>query len=286
MSTRRGLCIGINRFANIPTSNWLSGCVNDAQDMAALLKDAYGFGSRDVCVLTDAKATKAAVMDHLDALVVAAEAGRIEHLVFSFSSHGTQVPDLSGDEADRVDEALVAYDMAEAGDSWDLDTVVVDDELHAMLDRVPEGVLVEVFLDTCHSGTGLRAMDLLPGRRPKFLPPPTPAGFDAIVDRDLVTIVDGGRRGSRSTTEPASLAGPVLFAACRADQTASDARFEGRSNGAFTYFLIKQLRHAHKAPRATVAKDVRAQLRSQRFSQSPQLESRATARAKPVGQAG
>jgi len=281
VSSRRGLCVGINKFANIPASNWLSGCVNDALDMAALLKDDYRFGARDIRVLTDAKATKAAVMDHLDELVRAAEAGRLEHLVFSYSSHGTQVPDLNGDEADRADEALVAYDMAEAGDSWDLDTVVVDDELHAMFDRVPDGVLVEVFLDTCHSGTGLKAMDLLPGRRPKFLPPPTPAGLDALVDRDPVSIVDeGGRRRARASD------GPVLFAACRADQTASDARFEGRFNGAFTYFLIERLRNQGAAPRSTVAKDVRTRLRTQRFSQSPQLESRETARGVPVGQRG
>jgi hypothetical protein len=281
MSSRRGLCVGINKFANIPTSNWLSGCVNDAHDMAALLKDDYGFGTRDVRILTDAKATKAAVMDCLDDLVRAAEAGRLEHLVFSYSSHGTQVPDANGDEFDRVDEALVSYDMAEAGDAWDLDTVVVDDELRAMFDRVPDGVLVEVFLDTCHSGTGLRAMDLLPGRRPKFLPPPTPAGLDDVADRDLVSIVDeGGRRRVSAPT------GPVLFAACRSDQTASDARFEGRFNGAFTYFLIERLRRQGAAPRATVAKDVRARLRTQRFSQSPQLESRVTARQVPVGQSG
>lgn len=281
MGSRRGLCVGINKFANIPASNWLNGCVNDAHDMAALLRDDYGFGARDVRVVTDAKATKAAVMEHLNDLVAAAEAGRIDHLVFSFSSHGTQVPDTSGDEPDRVDEALVAYDMAEAGDSWDLDTVLVDDELHVLFDRVPGEVLVEVFLDTCHSGTGLRAMDLLPGRRPKFLPPPTPAGVEALADGEPVSIVDQGPR-RRATTRP----GPILFAACRADQTASDARFEGRFNGAFTYFLLRSLRDQAGAPRASVARDIRARLRTERFGQSPQLESRATAKAAPVGQTG
>ena len=132
---------------------------------------------------------------------------------------------------------------------------------------------------TCHSGTGLRAMDLLPGRRPKFRPPPTPAGLDAVADLDSVSLVDG--TGRRRSSVPR---GPVLFAACRSDQTASDARFAGRFNGAFTYFLIERLRLQAAAPRSTVAKDVRARLRTQRFSQSPQLESRATAREAAVGQ--
>ena len=122
---------GLSATGKAPATHYISsGPIS--HDMAALLKDDYGFGSRDVRVLTDAKATKAAVIDHLEELVSAAEAGRLEHLVFSYSSHGTQVPDTSGDEADRVDEALVAYDMAEAGDSWDLDTVVVDDELRRL----------------------------------------------------------------------------------------------------------------------------------------------------------
>jgi hypothetical protein len=171
--------------------------------------------------------------------------------------------------------------MAEAGDAWDPDTVVVDDELRALFDRVPDGVLVEVFLDACHSGTGLRALDLLPGRRPKFLPPPTPAGLDVLADREPVSIVD--ENGRRRAT---GFVGPVLFAACRSDQTASDARFDGRFNGAFTHFLIERLRQQDTATRATVAKDVRARLRKQRFGQSPQLESRATARGAPVGQLG
>ena len=34
---------------------------------------------------------------------------------------------------------------------------------------------------------------------------------------------------------------PVLYAACRPDQTASDATFDDRANGAFTYLFLKAL---------------------------------------------
>ena len=36
------LCVGINNFKNLPSAA-LQGCVNDARDMAALLKELMGF---------------------------------------------------------------------------------------------------------------------------------------------------------------------------------------------------------------------------------------------------
>ena len=96
-------------------------------------------------------------MAKLTDIIAKAKAGKVDHVVFSFSSHGTQVPDQNGDETvDHVDEAFACYDIAQKGADWDRDTVIVDDELHALLSDIPKNVLVEVFLDTCHSGTGLK----------------------------------------------------------------------------------------------------------------------------------
>jgi len=296
MTAKRALCVGINKFKHIPQSNWLYGCVNDANDMSALLTSKYGFAAGDVTVLTDAKATKKAVMSKLEAMVKGAEHGTVKHIVFTYSSHGTQVPDTSGDELDLVDEALVAYDLAQAGDQWDLNTVLVDDELGALFARVPAGVLVEVYLDTCHSGTGLKAMDLLPGRMPRFLPPPTPIGLDQILDRSVGletrTVIQRKqqsrffrRKRSAGATGAAKAAGstPVLFAACQANQTSSDASFKGRSNGAFTYYLLQTLKKTPAASRADLVKAIRAGLKSDRFDQVPQLEAAASAKKVKVG---
>jgi len=292
MTAKRALCVGINKFKHIPQSNWLYGCVNDANDMSALLTSKYGFTAGDVTVLTDAKATKKAVMAKLEAMVSGAEQGKVKHIVFTYSSHGTQVPDTSGDEIDKVDEALVAYDLAQAGDQWDLNTVLVDDELGALFARVPAGVLVEVYLDTCHSGTGLKAMDLLPGRMPRFLPPPTPIGLDDILDRSVGLETRAlpafrrrpyskmFRRKGRSTSSAST---PVLFAACAASQTSSDASFKGRSNGAFTYYLLQTLKKSPTASRADLLKGIRSGLKSDRFDQVPQLEAAATAKKVKVG---
>ena len=179
--TRRALCVGINEFKSLPMSSWLSGCVNDANDLSKALKK-LGFTARTITVLRDKDATKKKVMTALTDMVEKSVPG--DQLVFTFSSHGTQVPSMPDDpdEPDGLDEAFACYDIKSNGDSWDRKTVIIDNELRDLFEKVPEGVLVEVLLDTCHSGTGLKDLDdiqqaMLLGRRPRFLPPPTPQGL-------------------------------------------------------------------------------------------------------------
>ena len=47
---RYALCVGINEFKSLPRSSWLSGCVNDANDISKALKK-LGFTARNVTVL-------------------------------------------------------------------------------------------------------------------------------------------------------------------------------------------------------------------------------------------
>ena len=115
---RRALCVGINEFKSLPMSSWLSGCVNDANDISKTLKG-LGFTSRNITVLRDKDATRKKVMGALNDLVTGATPG--DHLVFTFSSHGTQVPSAPDDpdEKDGLDEAFACYDIKSAGDGWD-----------------------------------------------------------------------------------------------------------------------------------------------------------------------
>ncbi|HHD64909.1 MAG TPA: caspase family protein, partial [Desulfobulbaceae bacterium] len=112
---RKALCVGINDFKNYPSAT-LQGCVNDAQAMSSLLTGLLGFADEDITLLTDADATKENIMSELQTMVEKARAGKQNYLVFSLSSHGTQVPDLSGDEEDAADEAFCPHDLAQAGD--------------------------------------------------------------------------------------------------------------------------------------------------------------------------
>jgi hypothetical protein len=112
MTDKVALCVGINNFKNFPSAAF-RGCVNDVNDMEKMLKDLLGFQAQEVVKLIDSEATKTRIMNDLKKIVEGAKSGRYDHVVFSMSSHGTQVPDLSGDEPDRVDEAFCPYDLAQ-----------------------------------------------------------------------------------------------------------------------------------------------------------------------------
>jgi hypothetical protein len=286
---RRALCVGINEFANLPTSSWLAGCVNDAEDVSAALKK-LGFTSRGMTVLRDSQATKKAVLAALTDMVDKAKAG--DHLVFSLSSHGTQIPNESGasDEPDGLDEVFACHDIKRDGDQWDRDTVIVDDELHDLFERVPQGVLLEVLLDTCHSGTGLKDLEEIQlamtlGRKPRFLPPPTPRGLDrARSIREHIPARTVDRKALVELTRRGKGARPVLFAACKPHQTASDATFGGRPNGAFTYLFLKSLAERPEATRAEHLKAVHAGLKAEQFEQRSTLEGAVKAKQVAFGQ--
>jgi hypothetical protein len=269
-SNRKALCVGINQFKNYPSSN-LQGCVNDAHDMGALLKDLLGFTAGDIITLTDSQATKTNIMSNLKSMVADAKAGKYGYLVFSLSSHGTQVPDKSGDEGDRADEVFCPHDLAQKGNAWDPNFIISDDELHDLFVQLPKNVLLEVYLDTCHSGTGLKAVDMLLDRRPRYIPPPSMEAF---------LQVEGRRpRGLHEGLLEREITHHILWAGCRSDQTSADANIGGSWHGAFTYYFVKEMRASqNKLSRLEILKRVRADLKQGRYSQIPQLEGEATVR--------
>jgi hypothetical protein len=271
-NNRKALCVGINKFKNLPPSAMLQGCVNDANDMAKLLKELYDFTDADIVQLTDEQATKANIMNNLESMVSDAKAGKIDYLVFSLSSHGTQVPDLSEEESDRADEAFCPYDIAIKGDQWDPDHIIVDDEFNDLFVQLPGNVLLEVFLDTCHSGTGLKAIDMLFDRRPRYLPPPSLTAFEK---------VDGKHsRGLHQVmTQKKKITPHILWTGCQADQTSADAKIGNEWHGAFTYFFCKAVQATeNKLSRSEVLGKLRSGLIEGKYSQIPQLEGEATVR--------
>ena len=269
-SNRRALCVGINQFKNYPSAT-LQGCVPDANNMSSLLQKLLGFTTSDITLLTDVQATKTNIINNLKSMVDGARAGKYSYLVFSLSSHGTQVPDLEGDEADHADEAFCPTDLAQAGNQWDRNHIIVDDELRDLFLPLPSNVLLEVYLDTCHSGTGLKGIDMLLDRKPRYLPPPSLEAFRQVEPLRL-----------RTTAErflEKGIVHHILWAACRADQTSADANIAGSWHGAFTYYFCKvMLETKNTLSRAEVLKRVRNYLVTGHYSQIPQLETEATKR--------
>jgi metacaspase-1 len=271
-TNKRALCVGINHFKNYPSAT-LQGCVNDANDMSAVLKGLLGFQSSDITMLTDAQATKDNIMKNLKDMVAGAKAGKYAYLVFSMSSHGTQIPDVNGDEeADHADEAFCPHDLAQSGNEWDKNHIIADDELHDLFVQLPANVLLEVYLDTCHSGTGLKAIDMLLDRKPRYLPPPSLEAFMRLENKKS--------RGVARLLLDKGIIHHILWAACRSDQTSADAQIGGTWHGAFTYYFCKEIKACNNTlSRAKLLTKIRADLKAGKYSQIPQLESEATKRS-------
>jgi len=245
------LCIGINDYPG--TGSDLAGCLNDAQDWSALLRD-QGFSVRQ---LFDGQATKAAMVEAIGALIDDARSG--DTLVLTYSGHGTWVPDASGDEADGRDEALCPHDIGDGN-------ALVDDEIAILFGRRAAGVRITLISDSCHSGSVTRggecpADPALP--RARFLPPALWLGEAA--DRLTATprCVFGGL---------SRIGGDLLLAGCRDAEFSWDTQFGGRPNGAFTFYALKTFRQLPAA--ATYQQWFRAigdYLPSTSLPQTPQI---------------
>lgn len=287
MAGKKALFVGINKFANYSQFT-LNGCVNDAKDMAALYKDLMGFKLSETSILTDAQATKDNIMANLKAMVADAKAGKLGYLVFSLSSHGTQMNDTSGDEPDGKDEAFVPHDIAEKSGTWDTTHIISDDELHDLFTQLPANVLLEVYLDTCHSGSGLRGAEFgLHAPRARYIAPPDHEFGKRTARMRGFTLhrppsPSAKKRAASASKEAVPGEHQILWTGCKANETSADAYFNGRYNGAFTYSFVKVMRDTkNQLPRKDVVARVRALMKG-KFAQNPQLEGNATNRAKAI----
>lgn len=130
---------------------------NDGVLMAELLNRQY---YTQIILLKNEKATKESIVNSLQQLCDNTVPG--DYLFLHFSCHGQQMMDLSGDEEDGLDEALIPYDAM----FWYLPGVyegekhLCDDELGSWIDKLRRkaGRAGQVFilLDACHSGTANR----------------------------------------------------------------------------------------------------------------------------------
>jgi metacaspase-1 len=232
---KRALCVGINDYPltedgeNID----LRGCVNDAKDWADLLVDRYDFARSDVKLVTDKRATKAAMIRGLKALLTGARAGDV--LVFTNSSHGSYTADLDGDEGNYNDEMICPYDIVEGNG-------LIDDELRELFATMADGVQLTVIADSCHSGTVTRLFTPTYRRR-RFVNPKV-LGMPSIEGRSPAQ----NRKWQKKQREryPQSGMKEILLSGCEAGQTSLDMAMEdGTIHGAMTYAALAAIRAAN-----------------------------------------
>lgn len=148
---RKALLVGVNYRG---TGSELRGCVRDVTFVHHLLTSKFGFQNSDFVVLTDEPCgisnvrkglpTRRIILDSLRWLIANSRPG--DSLWFSFSGHGSQVRDTSGDESDGFDETILPMDYRKSGH-------IIDDELYDIVKCVAPGARLTVLFDACHSGT-------------------------------------------------------------------------------------------------------------------------------------
>ena len=200
---KRALCVGINDYPG--TDSDLSGCVNDANDWAEVL-NARGY---EVTRLLDGQATRQALVEALTNLVSTARAG--DSLVFTFSGHGSWLPDDDGDEPDGRDEMLCPYDINNQ-------QYLMDDDLAKIFSQKPKDVLLYFISDSCHSGSVARyAADPLGVRQQDAEDPASPAA--RVREGQTIGIEFPSRRERRARR----VARPIPHCCCQGARTSSSA---------------------------------------------------------------
>jgi hypothetical protein len=295
---KRALVIGIDTYPD-PTNN-LQGCVNDTFLISGLLQE-YGFPASGIRLLVNDRATSDAIKDRFAWLVNGAQAG--DQLVFHYSGHGAQIPGYGvGQAVDHIDEVLAPYNFA-----WSLETSVADETILPFYSSLPYGVSLTLILDCCHAGnfsrgkTGaVRGLEppadirhrilewnsstrhwqkrILRHRNPKLKGEGRFLGEHGATNRI-------GRAGSLRLVDPDMAANiqaangnagpymPIIFEACRANESAEEYADGPTTNGAFTLSFVDSLKTVGTlTPRDVIAKSTTELTDRQINTQHPQVE--------------
>lgn len=154
---QRALLVGVGKYVTPGID--LPAIDLDLERMRDTLK-LMGFEDRQIHSLQDDAATSANVIAEFETWLRSGVQPN-DRVVFYFSGHGSNVPDLNGDEEDGVDEVLVTHDMklTRIKGKASLTGVIVDDKLSAMLAAIPSKNIL-MMVDSCHSGTVTRSFSL------------------------------------------------------------------------------------------------------------------------------
>lgn len=180
LAERHALIVGVSDYESMPPrdagGNGPFDLEGPKQDIPRMVRMARELGVPDANLTVMATGagsrpagapSRAGILAALETL--ARRSARDDQVLVYFTGHGSQMPDLEGEEADGMDEVLLPADVG----AWEDDLQVIanaitDDELGRAIEAIrANGAHVWVIVDSCHSGTALR------GR-----PVPVSAGFE------------------------------------------------------------------------------------------------------------
>jgi hypothetical protein len=230
------LGFGINDYQG--SDNDLRGCRNDIEDEIKKLK--REFPEFQCLKYFDSQVTTRFFVEEVQRVMSALPSDGF--LYIKYSGHGTQIPTVA--EANKYNEALYLYNGP-----------LVDDEIYKLQQQTPLGQTVLAKFDSCFSGDiGSRAFCNPGYRKARFMPLQGVPLMYVPVNRLAKT--DDGQRW-------------IIMSGCGEEQTSADAMFNGRANGAFTYYDLQS--YFRGTLYLNELSGVRKQLFNYSFSQRPEL---------------
>jgi hypothetical protein len=257
----KALLVGINAYPN-PNNN-LRGCINDIVDMEYFITTKNKvYDKENIKTLTDSRATKKGILDHLNWLLLGASAG--DQILFHYSGHGAQLPSNGhAFEKDGLDEIICPYDFSDADATQ---TAISDKEFAKIFASITKGVHFVWISDSCHSEDLSRKQVIADSLT-----------FDAPTDRRFRRFNHALQHSVSApaaslSAEPIPLHG-ALLSGCASHQLSADAYINNRFNGAFTHYLIKNLsQYGQDASMQDIVKYVNIDLMENDYDQNPQSE--------------
>ena len=210
MAQKEALVLGVSDYMG--TTSDLAGVKEDVPRMAKLFQK-WGF---HVTVIENAQS-----MNLESYLQNYTKLGAKDDFIFYYSGHGSHTRDMSGDEPDGEDEALVLSDGR-------VNRLFLDDALFGYLNAIRAKKMV--FLDSCHSGTAFKAF----GDKPKP---------KSIEDNEISGII----KTKSFRAKESKIGGEYIVLSAAQDQEQS---LDTTNGGLFTNALLKEFRQ----PNATSAK--------------------------------
>lgn len=213
--------IGVDDYEHLPK---LTGAANDARDLARALE---GLGA-EVELLLNSEATRAQVMAAFQRQ--ARRAGPGDLFVFTYAGHGLQEDEaIPGDEVDGKDETIVFsrfdWKAERAGER------LRDNEIGALLQTIDPAARALIVVDSCHSGTMTRDVDLRGGKVT------TRFGGLGRISADPLPKPDAASKGKDLASAP----NVVFVAAARDEEQIPEVEIGGVMRGAVSWTVARAL---------------------------------------------
>jgi hypothetical protein len=257
----KALLVGINAYPN-PNNN-LRGCINDIIDMEYFITTKNKvYAKENIKTLTDSRATRKGILEHLNWLLLGASAG--DQILFHYSGHGAQLPSKGHTfEKDGLDEIICPYDFSDADAPK---TAISDKEFAKIFATIPKGVHFVWISDSCHSEDLSRKQVIADSLT---FDVPTDTRFRRFNHEPQHSV---SPPAASLSAEPIPLHG-ALLSGCASHQLSADAYINNRFNGAFTHYLIKNLsQYGEDASMQDIVKYVNIDLMDNDYDQNPQSE--------------